>query len=290
MFKLSLQPSRLSTLLTVSLLVIAPKAMAQTLLGVDPYRPYNRNYIPFAVPPTPSSNFNALEGSRYDGASRANQMSAYYESLKDAGDGSIDGFRRSGAGLPYSAANRQYDREFGRQYRPNETDTLSDTQYYIDQEARSQKYFEALRETDPRKRAEMLRKYEEDALSASRALGPNARRPTTAAATPSPANPSRSSAPASTRREPSPGTSSLGRNLTPLGSSTLVPPRASESRPLNVPEAARSGRTSDPALRPSLPSLPSRVPSRRLNSPFALPERVPSPYLPPDPAAESPPR
>ena len=285
--------SRLTPSLAMALLVAwaaARPAGAQTLLGVDPYRPYNNAYIPFSVPPAPTSNYNALEGSRFDGASRANQMGSFYEELYGTSDPGSS-FRRSGPGVPYSAANRQYDNDFNRIYRPNN----GDTQFYEEQKKRDEDYFRALQERDPRKRAELLRSIERRTLESTRDLGPNARRPgNPGSASPSsnprtgptddrgpldanpvrPSTPRATSSPAATRGVRPPASTS-GSPPSGLGTS----PRASRSP---ADPLARTGL--EPAADPNSaaegsPRFPYYDPSRRLRSPYGDPAfRSTSPY------------
>ena len=80
--------------------------------------------------------------------------------------------RQSGPGTPYYRAYRRFDQEFHRTYRPNEA---ADRSYYDDQEKRNDKYFQALREPDPRKRSQLLREYNLDNMRAARDLSSQAR-------------------------------------------------------------------------------------------------------------------
>ena len=77
------------------------------------------------------------------------------------------GSRASGPGTPYYHAYRRFDSDFERNYRPNKE---ADKAFYNDQERRNTKYFEAVREKDPRKRAQLLRDYNLENLRSARTL------------------------------------------------------------------------------------------------------------------------
>lgn len=74
---------------------------------------------------------------------------------------------------PINDVYRQLDTEFGRVYRPN---AGVDDQYYESQQQRQQLYVEAMREPDPQRRAELLRRYQDLSRRASLGLSPSASR------------------------------------------------------------------------------------------------------------------
>lgn len=298
MIRRHLRPAWLVVALATILLgplALAPSAIAQTMLGVDPYRPYNSGYIPFSVPPPPTSNYNALEQSRYDNSTRANQMGAFYEELYGSENAPDATYRRAGPGVSYSDASRR-NAAFKRLYEPDS----DDAKFYEAQKRRSKEYFNALHEPDPRKRAEMLRAIERQALDSSRSLGPNARnaRPS-AVYTPdrAPARPSELAPPDAA------GTTGPGLNAprSPSNSSTS-PGRAPSSlnrtypgtsaTPLADPLNRAGLAPTNPATRPDNPSRnPYYDPSRRLSSPYLNPDRrLASPFrgAAPRPPVETP--
>ncbi len=70
---------------------------------------------------------------------------------------SASSVRRSGPGVPYYNAYRQ-NNQFQKSYTP----TLGGEDYAKAQEARNEKYFQYLRERDPKKRAQLYREYQQD--------------------------------------------------------------------------------------------------------------------------------
>ena len=74
---------------------------------------------------------------------------------------SVPSSRGRGGIEPYYRAHREFDQAFNRVYSPNEA---ADKTYYKDQQARTEKYLEYLREADPKKRAELYREYNQQSL------------------------------------------------------------------------------------------------------------------------------
>ncbi len=133
----------------------------------DPYNfvgEYNRGYEPYMFPAYPNDQGvipgqAALQGR--SGLRQANQYRNFVEEL-DGVDARDDVFAptrgfRSGAGVPYYQAYRQYDRDYLRYYAPNQT---ADQTYYENQKARHdkhlqyqeaarEKYAQYVREADP---------------------------------------------------------------------------------------------------------------------------------------------
>ena len=114
----------------------------------------------------------------------ANQFENYLNSLQGTGS-------HAGAGTPYYRANRAYDREFNREYRPNRE---ADSRFDTNQEMVTELYFKYLREKDPQKRAEIFKDYNRARSRADRDLAsprPGTRKSTTSS--------SRRAAPAAAR-------------------------------------------------------------------------------------------
>jgi hypothetical protein len=170
--------SRHAVVLGFALLValgLGPKARAQHT--PDPYNivgEYNLGYEDYMYSNYPNGvgyvpNQGILQSRT--ATSRANQFQSYVEQLDGVGSGS-DSFGttyRGGGGIqPYYRAHRQYDDVFNRVYAPNEA---ADKTYYADQEARTKKYLEYLKESDPKKRAQLYREYNRQSLRAARDIG-----------------------------------------------------------------------------------------------------------------------
>jgi hypothetical protein len=130
----------------------------------DPYNivgEYNRQYEPFmyaTYPNTPGSQPNQDRLETRSGVRNANQFQNFLESPDEEGEdlSRPTAPRQAGPGVPYYRANRQFDQEFQRNYRPNK---IADQSFYAGQQQRNDKYFQALRETDPKKRVQLLREY-----------------------------------------------------------------------------------------------------------------------------------
>jgi hypothetical protein len=203
----------------------------------DPYKPYNQQYEQFVYPTYPtgyglSPNQGVLEGR--SGFSGANQFQRFLEAEGDAGVEFGQGRRRSGPGIPYYSAYRQYDQEYDRVYQPNKT---SDESYYKDRNARHEKYVAYLKERDPRKRAELYREYISDSRKVSRDLanprGTSARR--TSASGPSTTKPEDRASGIGTRRGNPTAPAAEGSTRSPLSSGA----RAGSARPRKPSEVLR---------------------------------------------------
>jgi hypothetical protein len=145
-------------------------------LTPDPYNivgEYNGQYAPYmyAVEPAPGTvypNSNRMrEGSSSRGSSN---FQSYVESLDGAEPEDVlpgVAARRSGIGTPYYRAYRSFDQDYGRLYRPNES---ADRTYAKNQNQLNTKYFDAMKEPNPRKRAQLLREYNLENLRSSRTL------------------------------------------------------------------------------------------------------------------------
>lgn len=139
----------------------------------DPYDPWNAQYRAFIFPLAP---INTGIGNQ----ARSNVFSGVAPSHPYAPFNPEDPFgRNSGTGrfMPYYQSYRGLDETFGRTYRANANDT-----FFEKQDERQKLYFEALRETDPRKRAELLKQLDDAKLksvresSAARKRGPSSSR------------------------------------------------------------------------------------------------------------------
>jgi hypothetical protein len=148
----------------------------------DPYNivgEYNSQFEPYMYATYPNASGVVPNQGRLTGRSGfvgANQFQSYLEDLDGAGLDESGRFpTRSGPGNPYYRAFRRYDQEFQRTYRPNEA---ADKSFYSNLQQRNEKYFQAMREPDSKKRAQLLREYNLENLRAARSLsgGRNAER------------------------------------------------------------------------------------------------------------------
>ncbi|MEW4567180.1 hypothetical protein AB1L88_04870 [Tautonia sp. JC769] len=74
---------------------------------------------------------------------------------------------------PSNDVYRRYDEEFGRVYRPN---AEADEQFARMQQARQELYFQAMRETDPERKAELRQQYQDLSRRISLGMSPTNRR------------------------------------------------------------------------------------------------------------------
>lgn len=125
----------------------------------DPYDPWNSQYRSFIFPLAP---INTGIGNQ----ARYNVFNGVTPSHPYAPFNPEDPFgRNSGTGrfMPYYQSYRGLDETFGRTYKANANDT-----FHEQQDERQKLYFEALRETDPRKRAELLKQLDDAKLKSVR--------------------------------------------------------------------------------------------------------------------------
>jgi hypothetical protein len=218
----------------------------------DPYKPYNQQYEQYAYPSYPSNlGLSPNQGLLERGGNRGpNQFQRFLDSDYGGPDDSGTGQRRGGPGVPYYSAYRQYDKDYGRIYQPNQE---SDKGFREDQRTRHDKYIAYLKEKDPRKRAELYRAYTKDANKVSRDLAnPRAlgARETGAGAAATPKTEDPGSAPAVRRR------------------SSAAPSGAGAARS-SILGGARSGASTKPSQRQRKPSEILRE-SEELDSPGRL--------------------
>ncbi len=152
-------------------LVATPRAWSQHT--PDPYNyvgEYNRGYEPYMFPTLPNEQGfvpgqAAMMGRA--GIRQSNQFRNYLQGLNGSeGDGFLGAPEaRVGLSNPYYQAYRQYDRDYGRTYAPNQE---ADRSYYEDlrtrhekilkyQEASREKYADYVRERDPTRRPPLPR-------------------------------------------------------------------------------------------------------------------------------------
>jgi hypothetical protein len=127
--------------------------MAQPGMGPDPYRPFTSQFDAFTFPIAPGRGDvlpNEAALGRAGLAARSNRFQEYLQG---------NGF---GAGNLNYRTQRQLDPQAFResQYQPNRK-VDEESGYYEKQEYVSQAYFKYLRETDPKRRSELLKKYQQ---------------------------------------------------------------------------------------------------------------------------------
>jgi hypothetical protein len=120
--------------------------------GPDPFQPYNSQYAPFIYPVAPGATDYGYNNGPIGGVRGANQFQNYLNALQ----GLATSGQRGGAGTPYFRANRAYDTQFDRIYRPNKA---ADERFESNQEMATDLYFKFLREKDPRRRSDIFREY-----------------------------------------------------------------------------------------------------------------------------------
>jgi hypothetical protein len=249
--------SRLGRVLLPLAIVLAAvttggRARAQ-LTDPDPYHPWNWATQPFAIPMPASAN-PAIPNQGRVGMIGAGG-GAYVESIDGAG---LDLFGRGVGRLETS----DYDSAIGldRSYRPNAT---VDRGYYEGRQALDKKYFDAINEKDPKRRAVLLKQWEDASRRAALSISTTRRRRSTtnapsgtAAAVPPVAAP-RATAPSAVARPraaattlPTPGTP------TPRANPSLRVPDARSSSALPSEVLRRSRETGRPQ-----PTEPPRLPA-----------------------------
>ncbi|WP_406696091.1 hypothetical protein V5E97_34370 [Singulisphaera sp. Ch08] len=222
----------------------------------DPYKPYNQQYEQFVYPSFPSGygltpNQNLLQPGGYGAA---NQFQRFMESEIGPADEFGTGRRRTGPGVPYYSAYRQYDKEYNRVYQPNQA---SDKDFYHDQRSRHEKYIAYLKERDPRKRAELYRAYTKDSSKVSRDLanprGQAPREPGAEAASPGGA-----------RRQSSAATPGAASSRSPLFSGSRSNPATKPSTRQRTPsDILRENEELESSSRLTAPGLAPRSGSTR---------------------------
>jgi hypothetical protein len=269
--------------LMVAILLVAPnRAVAQTALGTDPYRPYTGAYTSSTIPLTMDNFAAAAARERTRDYSRyANQMDRLDEDLYSgpaAPVNPLEASRRTGTpGMPYYSVNRMFDRTFERT--PGAVGSgaqqQADEDFYQAEQRRAQEFRDAMNEKDPRVRAAKLRAIQQESLQAARTLNAarqTARRaqPRAAAATPAPVRGAPPSATAGATRSPVPNqparatvapSNRPARTALPARTTT---PRTTTTTPTRQPAATTRAATTTP--RPTLPARPTgETPSQILD-------------------------
>ncbi len=253
--------SRLFALMLGFLACSAARPAVAQLATPDPYDPDQAPYKGFVYPGYLSDPYLGGRALFMGGPAGANQMQNYYRGVEG---GATDPRRGTGRFSRFDESYRLSDEVAGRFYQPNGD---VDQAFYAAKQERDEVYFKALREKDPRKRAALMKEYEELTQKTSREASAFPRTGDSSAARPkSDRNdrPTRASNRAGSTAPPVPG---------------LAPREPGASRG----SLARAGRPSRNA--PEMPILevlglsgPSaRENSRRASSPASGPGRLADP-------------
>lgn len=134
---------------------------------------YNRQYEPFMYASEPNSEgFFPNQGRLNDRAAyrTANRYQSYLAETESGIGSDFDprsSGRARGAGSPFFRARARVDQSFDRTYRPNEE---ADKGFYTERQQLNDKYFQAMGEKDPKKRAQLFREYNIENLRAARSF------------------------------------------------------------------------------------------------------------------------
>ncbi|MDB5353371.1 MAG: hypothetical protein JWN86_4618 [Planctomycetota bacterium] len=199
----------------------ATKSANAQLYSTDPYDPYGRPFRSFVYP-------GASDGPYGPGAGPVRRATAPNQFDRLGDDLVFSGGSRGGR---YDGAYRRFDEEFGRNYVPNEQ---ADAQYIKDREKREQDMIRAMRERDPKRRADILKDVNAESKRVESDLGVSVRRG--AATGPISRAPSRRAVPAAGAAAPP--TRAPGSATSRSRASADVPKRAAAT----VPPAPPSGR------------------------------------------------
>lgn len=135
--------------------------------GPDPFRPYNSQYDPYVYPMGAAGP--GAGGSVGFNASGNRASNQYQNFLNEMQGPSYSNGARYGIGQPYfqSTVDPTYAKLYRREYKPrmNTEKSFEETQRVI-----NEKYFAYLEEKDPKKRARLLRDYQQTQTLATRVL------------------------------------------------------------------------------------------------------------------------
>jgi len=237
----------------------APSAWAQGF-GPDPFHPYNSQYEAYARPVGPASpgagqgvGLNTRYGGRGD-----NQFQAYLNELAGAGRARTEKY---GIGVPYyrSAVDSRFDVDGKREYRPN---FKADQTFEQTQELITQKYLAYFAERDPKKRAELLRDYNQTHARVARALSARGENPSRVL--------DRATRLDTDRRS---GPTTLGRDDDPRGNGRSETRSIAPGRPGSSPARAGSAASRSGSIPPA-PPLPPGAAARTRRTPAEVLNRA----------------
>ncbi len=151
--------------------------------SANPY--YQNGLEAYAFPSVPNNlalpNQARMSATPGAGRTRYNRFDQFREELNSlesnldtSSSGAETQRRASRVGVPYYESYRQYDRTLGRTFVPG---AKADTEFFEKQQDRNARYFDAMKERDPAKRAQMLREIQKESQLAARSQGVSPRRP-----------------------------------------------------------------------------------------------------------------
>jgi hypothetical protein len=153
--------------LCLLLTTAAGQAVRAQGFGPDPFRPYNNQYDAYTYPIAPGGADAAQTAAMMrSGLRGANQFENYLAEIQGLGR---SGTERYGQGLPYfrSAVDPNFDKGQKRDYRPNRSTERS---FEETQQRLTAKYLAYFEERDPKKRAQLLREYQQYRRQTNRTL------------------------------------------------------------------------------------------------------------------------
>lgn len=239
--------------LSLAMLLGVGLAQASAQFSYNPYEPMNNQYRGYARPGG-LNPFDAMNSGRSQNNTLESELDSLIGGRETASGRSRDTDR-------YYNSFRKYDEDFNRLYRPNQD---VDRAYNERRSTRESTYFKALREKDPKKRAELMREFnrgevasavkdddkdQEDLPTRRSRLKPESDFSRTRAARSGGSDSSDRTTPGSgTRSGSATGTSRSSRSGSSAGSGLLSPGRGSTGRSGSLTE--RSGLLSE-EIRPT---------------------------------------
>ena len=134
---------------------------------------YNRQFEPFMYASEPNSEGFFPNQSRLTDRAAYRTANRYQSYLAETESGIGSDFEPRGSGRPRAGGNpffrahSRVDQSFDRTYRPNEE---ADRGFYTERQQLNEKYFQAMGEKDPKKRAQLFREYNIENLRAARSF------------------------------------------------------------------------------------------------------------------------
>jgi hypothetical protein len=238
--------------LTLAVVISVPTpSRAQST--TDPYNPWNWTYNPYTVPMSPDANPAIPNQARSEALGTGTR---FFDQSLDGYFARDNLFGRGGG--RFSAGGSVAGLE-DQSYRPNR----NDGDFYRDQSERNAKFFEAQREKDPKKRAQLMKELEAENRRAALGLSNLRSRSGSKASSAAPLSTRRSGTPLGIRRGGS-TTRSDGASATRSGTTTTTRPRAAATTPRSRASSALGGSSS---LTPTRPSAGARSSTNRELSP-----------------------
>ena len=247
----------LPAVVATGLIAAMASSVRAQLYSTDPYDPSGRDFRQY-VYPGGGQGFSTVVAERARNYVAPNQFDRSTDDLD---------LPLGGRGYRYDSAYRQYDSEFQRSYIPNRK---ADAPYYEARDKRDRTMIEAMQETDPKKRDQMVREATANSRRATSDISLSTRRVANGREIPA-APRRRTTARSSVGVPPAPG-----RRTTASPSRSVIPPAPRGASSSSVAPRPAPGRASLPAA-PGTSDLPTDI----LNRSRAMSQRR---TLPPAPA------